>query len=98
VTARQRSSLLPNVPTVAEAGVANFEVIGWLAAFVKANTPPDIVSKLNAAFVETINSKEAEVFFNNNGGQPFASTPTELRDYVVSEWANFVEVGGIEKQ
>lgn len=101
VTSAVRVKQLPNVPTVAEAGVANFEVIGWLAAFVKANTPPDIVSKLNAAFVETINSKEAEVFFNNNGGQPFASTPTELRDYVVSEtakWANFVEVGGIEKQ
>jgi len=101
VTSSVRAKQLPNVPTIAEAGIPDYEVIGWLAAFVKAKTPPDIVSKLNAAFVEIINGKEAEVFFNNNGGQPFASTPAELSAFVVTEtakWATFVEVGGIEKQ
>lgn len=101
VTSKTRTKQLPDVPTIIEAGIPNYEVIGWLAAFVKAKTPPDVIARLNAAFVEIINSKEAETFFSTIGGAPFASTPEELNGFVISEtakWAIYVEVGGIEKQ
>lgn len=101
VKSKNRTMQLPDVPTVVEAGIPDYEVIGWLAAFVKAKTPPDVIAKLNAAFVEITKSKEAVTFFRTIGGAPFASTPEELNAFVISEtakWATFVEVGGIEKQ
>jgi len=101
VTSTTRIRQLPDTPTVKEAGYPETGLIGWWAAFVKAGTPPAIVSKLNATLVDVINSKEGEEFLARNGAKPYASTPEQLRDFVVSEtasWAKFVEIAGIEKQ
>ncbi|MDB5591711.1 tripartite tricarboxylate transporter substrate-binding protein, partial [Enterovirga sp.] len=101
VTTAQRVGQLAEVPTMQEAGVPDYEIIGWLAAFSRAGTPPDLVARLNAGILKAINAPDAESFFRSIGGEPFGSTPAELGAFVQSEtakWATYVAVSGIEKQ
>ena len=101
VTSSTRVVQLPDVPTMAQAGVKDYEIIGWVAAFARAGTPPELIQQLHRALTVAVNSPEAARFFSNIGGEPFSSTPEELHAFVESEtakWANFVAVAGIEKQ
>lgn len=101
VTTVDRVRQIPDVPTMQEAGIRDYEIIGWLAAFARAGTPPDLVDRLNAAILKAISAPDAEPFFRTIGGEPFGSTPAALGAYVESEtarWASYVAVSGIEKQ
>jgi tripartite-type tricarboxylate transporter receptor subunit TctC len=101
VTSSTRVAQLPGVPTMEEAGVKDYEIIGWVAAFARAGTSPDLIKQLHRALVSAVASPEAARFFSSIGGEPFPSTPEELQAFVETEtakWANFVAVAGIEKQ
>jgi tripartite-type tricarboxylate transporter receptor subunit TctC len=101
VSSVQRSPLAPDLPTMTEEGIPNYEMIGWFAAFVPAKTPKPIVEKLNSAIKAAVEDKAVQESLLKAGIEPLTSTPEELRAYVVSEtkkWADLVKAAGIEPE
>jgi tripartite-type tricarboxylate transporter receptor subunit TctC len=101
VSGAKRVVGLPDVPTVAECGVAGYELSAWVGAFVPAHTPADIVARLNRAFVAAIGDSVAAAYFAKIGGTADPSTPAELGRFVVTEtekWARVIKAAGIEKE
>jgi tripartite-type tricarboxylate transporter receptor subunit TctC len=101
VSSRQRSPLAPELPTMIEEGIPDYEMIGWFAAFAPAKTPRPIVEKLNGAIKAAIGDKMVQEALLTAGIEPLTSTPEELRAYVVSEtrkWADIVKAAGIEPE
>jgi tripartite-type tricarboxylate transporter receptor subunit TctC len=70
VTSAKRNPALPNVPTVIETGVANLEVVGFYGILAPKGTPPDVVSKLNQAFKDTLESSEIQKRMLEQGADP----------------------------
>ena len=100
VTSRARLRALPNVPPVAET-IPGYELNGWVAAFAPAGTPPDVVARLNKAFVEVISSPEFEEYFEREGMLGFPTTPAELGTFQqqqVVKWAEVLKMSGVERQ
>ena len=89
VTDTQRSSLLPDVPTLREAGVENFQFTQWLALLAPAGTPKDIVGRMNAALRDTLNSKEMRDKFGQQGFDAFITTPEEAGKFIAAEVQRF---------
>jgi tripartite-type tricarboxylate transporter receptor subunit TctC len=85
VSTRQRFPALPDVPTVEEAGLAGFESIGWFGIEVAAGTPPDVVAKLNAAFVTALKSPEVAERFRSVGVEPDPTTPEQFAVFIRGE-------------
>jgi tripartite-type tricarboxylate transporter receptor subunit TctC len=101
VSSLKRSPLAPDLPTMVEEGIANYEMIGWFAAFVPAKTPKPIVDALNAAIKRAVEDKTVEENLLKAGIEPLTSTPEELRGYVVAEtkkWADIVKAAGIQPE
>jgi tripartite-type tricarboxylate transporter receptor subunit TctC len=99
VTSSKRLHALPDVPTVAET-IPGYELIGWVAAFAPAGTPPDVVAKLNKAFVEFVNSTEFQKYTDKQGMLGFATTPAELGTFQreqVSKWAEVLQKAGVPR-
>ena len=93
VTSAQRSDQLPDVPTVAQAGVPGFEVMSWFGLWAPAGTPVDIVGKLNQAVVEIINTPDMQKQIRDQGALPHPETPAEFAAFIAAEgtkWANVV--------
>jgi tripartite-type tricarboxylate transporter receptor subunit TctC len=89
VTDTQRSLLLPDVPTLREAGVENFQFTQWLALLAPAGTPKDIVGRMNAALRDTLNSKEVRDKFGQQGFDAFITTPEEAGKFIAAEVQRF---------
>jgi len=89
VTDTQRSSLLPDVPTLREAGVENFQFTQWLALLPPAGKPKDIVGRMNAALRDTLNSKEVRDKFGQQGFDAFITTPEEAGKFIAAEVQRF---------
>jgi len=70
VTTAQRSSELPNVPTLAEAGVTGFEMSTWYGVFVTTGTPPDVVAKLQTELANIIKLPDVQAKLKGLGGEP----------------------------
>jgi tripartite-type tricarboxylate transporter receptor subunit TctC len=101
VSSVQRTPLAPELPTMIEEGIPDYEMIGWFAAFVPAKTPKRIVDKLNSAIKAALVDTATQETLLKSGVEPLTSTPEELRDYVVSEtkkWAEIVKAAGIEPE
>jgi tripartite-type tricarboxylate transporter receptor subunit TctC len=101
VSSAQRSRLAPDLPTMAEEGVAGYELTAWFAAFVPAKTPQAVVERLNAAMSAALADKTVQEALLAAGVEPLTSTPDELRAFVVSEtrkWAGIVKAAGIEPE
>ena len=101
VSSLTRSPLAPDLPTLNEAGIDGYDLTAWFAAFVPAKTPKPIVDKLNAAFREALADKEVAAKLLAAGIEPAASSPDELKAFVVSEikkWAKIVADAKIEPE
>ncbi|CAM4254315.1 tripartite tricarboxylate transporter substrate binding protein [Bordetella muralis] len=85
VTTAKRSSALPDVPTVAEAGLPGYELTPWFAAFAPAGTPPEIVAKLNAAMRQALSDAKVKTTMDTIGVEPIGGTPEELKTYLAKE-------------
>ena len=97
VTTAQRSSVAPDVPTLAEAGLAGYEVGSWQGVFAPAGTPPEIVRRLNAEIVKIINLPEVREKLVGLGAEPAPTTPEAFGALVKSEvakWADVVKKSG----
>ena len=99
VTTAKRSSALPDVPTLAEAGVPGYEVSPWFAVFMPASTPKPIVSKLNKALLDAMKDPEVAKRVETIGAEPVGSTPDELARHLALEserWTKLITERGIK--
>src|SRR5213079_317038 len=99
VIAPQRLPALPEVPTVAEAGLPDFEVTTWYGVLAPAGTPRPIVARLNGELAKILYSTDMKDKLNAIGTDPVTSTPEEYAAYLRQEtekWANVVRKAGLK--
>lgn len=93
VASKVRSAVLPDVPTIAEAGdMPGFEAVSWYALMAPAGTPEAIVAKLHDGAVEAINAPEAKAGLEAQGAVPVGSTPAELATVIATDTARWAKV------
>lgn len=96
-----RSESAPDIPTLQEAGVANYDVVSWNALFAPAGTPPEIVKTLNQALQEVLAEADVKKRLLELGIEARASTPEEISARLKSDidkWRKVIEKAGIPKQ
>ena len=101
VTRLQRSALVPDLPTLDEAGVKGFDMDSWAGMFVPANTPPAIVTKLNTETRKIIDNPEIKARIAALGFEAFSSTPDELNEFVkvqLGKWTKMIKDAGIQPE
>ena len=101
ITGARRSALLPDVPTVMEAGIAGYEVSAWFGFFGPAGMPPAIVDKLNAELNAILKTAEMQKKFAELGVEIESGSPQEFAVFVRSEagkWAAVIKAAGIAAQ
>jgi len=97
VTTAKRSTVAPDVPTLAEAGLPGFEVGSWQGVFAPAGTPPEIVRRLNAEIVKILNLPDVREKLGGLGAEIVADSPEEFAALVrgeVVKWADVVKKSG----
>jgi len=97
VTTAKRSSVAPDVPTLAESGLPGFEVGSWQGVFAPAGTPPEIVKRLNAEIVKALNMPDVRDKLSGLGAEIVADSPEEFSALVkaeVAKWADVVKKSG----
>lgn len=101
VTDRARLPLLPNVPTMAEAGRKDVEVVTWAAMFAPARTDPAIVDRVNREINRILDSAATRDYIHRMGATPLVATPAELRTFVTGEierWGKLVDLARIPRK
>jgi len=99
VTSPRRLSQLPDVPTVAEAGIAGYDATGWFGVVAPTGTPDAVVARLNAAFTEALNDPVVVASMRAQGVEPAASSAAAFGGYIRSEtakWATVVRKANIK--
>jgi tripartite-type tricarboxylate transporter receptor subunit TctC len=92
VLADKRVASLPNVPTTAEAGVQDFVVNVWFGVLAPANTPREIVNRVNSEIAKALAAPDVRERFAGAGIEPATSTPEQFAAYVKSETARYAKV------
>ena len=98
VTSAKRSSLLPDVPTVAELGYKGFDVSTWYGLLVPAGTPAQVVTKLNAEVNKLLADPEVRAAIKAQGAEPEAMTPAKFAALIKTDyakWKGIVEASGV---
>jgi tripartite-type tricarboxylate transporter receptor subunit TctC len=101
VTGAQRSSALPDVPTVAESGLAGFEASGVHGLLAPAGTPRRIIDRLNAECVAILRSPEVRAQLASEGAEPIGNTPDEYAAQIAAEirkWGKMIKERGIRAE
>lgn len=101
VSTASRSALAPELPTMAEAGVAGYDLAAWFAAFAPANTPAPVVAALHKAIAAALADKATQDRLLAAGIEPEGSSPEALKAFVVAEiakWADIVKKAGIQPE
>ena len=96
-TGKARSAVLPDVPTIAEAGVAGYEATIWLGIMAPAGTPKPIVDKLNMEIVKIVSRPEVKKAWQEQGAEPMMMTPEQFGQYLredITKWARIVKLSG----
>jgi tripartite-type tricarboxylate transporter receptor subunit TctC len=99
VASPKRIAPLPDLPTIAEAGVADYEAWAWQGLVAPAKTPQEIIAKLNEAYVKAINDPAVRQKIIEAGIDPLQGPPQQLTDYMKSEsvkWSRVVSEGNIK--
>jgi tripartite-type tricarboxylate transporter receptor subunit TctC len=92
VTSRQRTSVAPDIPTIAESGLPAFEATSWWGVFAPPKTPPDIVARLNGAVHQALADPKLLATFRDMGLEAWQSTPEELAKLLTDERAKWQKV------
>ncbi len=101
VTTAKRAAALPDYPTMAEGGLAGYEVSPAMGVLAPAGTPPAIVNKLSAEIAKIVRMPDVAAKIRSDGAEPIGNTPAEYSAYVKSEiakWAMVVKNANIEIQ
>jgi tripartite-type tricarboxylate transporter receptor subunit TctC len=98
ITARQRSSVAPELPTVAEEGLPGYEVDQWYGIITSAKVPRPLVEKLSAAIAEGLKSPETAQRLSAEGSLPVGSTPEQFNAHIrneIGKWRKLVKDAGL---
>jgi len=98
-TGAKRSTVLPDVPTISEAGVKDYEATIWLGIMAPAGTPKPIVDRLNAEIGKIVARPDVKKAWNEQGAEPMAMTPAEFEKFLnadIAKWAHVVKVAGVK--
>ncbi|ARQ00736.1 tripartite-type tricarboxylate transporter receptor subunit TctC [Pseudorhodoplanes sinuspersici] len=99
VTSLKRDSHLPDAPTFIEGGIKDYESIGWFGLIAPAGTPPDIIKKLNEAFVAAMNDPVVKERIYQGGAEARPTTPQEFGAFIKSEtdkWGAIIKAAGVK--
>jgi len=94
---KERYPLFPDIPTISEAGVKDYDINNWYGVVVAAGTPPAIVSKLNVALIKALQSNEVQSRFSGLGLIPVSNSPEAFKVFIDKEsdrWAEIIRVSG----
>jgi len=100
-TSRERSPLLPNVPTIAEQGIKDFESYNWNGVLAPAGTPPAIISRIAEIVSKQLATPEARALYSGQGHEASGIVTTSYVDFIKAEtekWAKIARVANIPKQ
>lgn len=98
VTSSKRSGALPQVPTIAEAGLAGYATTTWYGILVPAATPPSVIERLSAAASKAVGTPEVRDRMLNDGAEPVGSAPAVFQKHLAAEiakWRKVVKSAGI---
>lgn len=98
---QKRSTQLPDVPTIDEAGVKGYDMGYWFAAYAPAGTPAPVVARLNELLGAATQSAGAKTFFDNAGSEAWRTSPDELAKFQAAEtvkWGKVIKAAGIEPE
>jgi tripartite-type tricarboxylate transporter receptor subunit TctC len=101
VTSRERTQLMPDVPTIAEQGLKGFESYNWNGMLAPAGTPPAIIERIHGVLAKALKSQGARDLFLNQGHELGGLTPDEYATFLKAEtekWAQVAQKAGIPKQ
>ena len=101
VSSARRSAAMPEIPTLQEAGVAGYELVGFIAAFVPARTPEPVVRRLNEEIGRILREKDVVDRLTGMGVDAAPTSPAELRDWVIGEtrkWRELARGAGIQPE
>jgi tripartite-type tricarboxylate transporter receptor subunit TctC len=99
VTSRERLPMLPDVPTVAEAGLPGYDSTGWFGVVAPADTPAPVVARLNAEINAALNDEQVKTAMRNLGVEPAPGTSKAFDDYIRAEtrkWAKVIKAANIK--
>jgi tripartite-type tricarboxylate transporter receptor subunit TctC len=85
VTSSRRSQALPNVPTIAEAGLKGYDVSPWFAVFVPAKTPKPVIDRLHTEITKALKMADIQERFATIGAEPIGGTPEQLAVHLKRE-------------
>ena len=92
VTSSKRIPQLPNVPTVAESGLAGFEMVSWYGVWAPAKLPKELADKISAEVAKAIRSPLATQRLGEQGFQAVGSTPEEFSKYISTEMSKYAQI------
>ena len=101
VSASKRVVFLPDVPPLSELGLSGFESVGWFGIVARAGTPPDIIKRLNAAFVKALNDPAAIEKIRILGAEPAPSSAEAFAQFIQNEsakWGKLISEAGIKSE
>jgi tripartite-type tricarboxylate transporter receptor subunit TctC len=101
VSGSKRSPLVPDLPTVAEAGVPDYEVTVWFGLVAPAGTPREVVQKLNAEVQKILAMPDVRERFMSQGVEPQGSTPEQFAEHIrtqMAKWAKVVQDAGVKAE
>ena len=101
VTSLKRSALMPDLPTIAESGVPDYDLSGWIALFAPAGTPKPIVERLNAEVTKVLQLPEIRARLLDLGAEPSPMPVAEFTAWVqqeVNKWTRLVREAGIQPE
>ena len=100
-TGSKRAALMPDVPTVAEAGYPGYEALNWYGFLAPRGTPREIIERLNKEIVKALAAPQVVSALHKTGTEPKSSTPEEFAAYIKREydtWGKVVKEAGIKPQ
>jgi tripartite-type tricarboxylate transporter receptor subunit TctC len=92
VTTAQRSKLVPELPTMAEAGLPGFDISTWFGLMAPAGTPPDVVARWNAEIVKALNAPDVREKMLAQGAEPAPMTPAEFATFIARERDKYAKI------
>jgi len=99
VSSAKRSTVIPEVPTIAEAGVPGYEVVQWFGILAPAGTPHEIVARLHSASIRALQDPQVKQRFLADGGETVGNSPEEFAAIIRSDlakWGKLVKAAGIQ--
>ena len=100
-TGSKRAALMPDVPTIAEAGYKGYEALNWYGFLAPRGTPREIIDRLNREIVKALANPQVVAALHKTGTEPKSSTPEEFAQYIKREydtWGKVVKEAGIKAQ